>query len=217
VVRCAILGQVDLSAPYSPFLSATDAQVLSALAGTTRPMSGREIARLVGMAQTGVWRTLQRLTEHGLVNEEAAGGRTFLYTLNREHLATDAVISLTRLRLALIERIKKQVEPWPLQPTHASIFGSAARGDGDTKSDIDIFVVRPRGIDEEDTQWRKQLNDLADSVLRWTGNHAGVADVAQKEIPRLKRERPPIVGEIEKDGVLLTGTAIKSLFAVRRR
>lgn len=180
-------------------------------------MSGRELARLVGMAQTGVRRTLQRLTEHGLVNEEAAGRRTFVYTLNRQHLAVDPAIALTRLRHTLIERITQRMETWELQPSHASIFGSAARGDGSTESDVDIFIVRPRGIDEEDARWRTQLNDLADAILRWTGNHAGVADIAQTEIARLKKERPPIVESIEEDGVLLTGTPVKTLFAARPR
>ena len=35
-------------------------------------------------------------------------------------------------------------------PRSVPLFGSAARGDGDTASDIDILVIRPRDVDEED-------------------------------------------------------------------
>ncbi|HVW89432.1 MAG TPA: nucleotidyltransferase domain-containing protein [Gaiellaceae bacterium] len=207
---------MDLSAPYAPFLSTTDARVLSVLAGTTRPLSGREVARLSEMAQTGVWRSLRRLTEHGLLHEQAAGGKTLLYTMNRDHVAADPAVALTRLRQLLIERIREQIERWPLQPIHASIFGSVARRDGDAKSDVDIFVVRPRDVDDEDERWRAQLDALAEAVLRWAGNHAGIADIGEAQVNRLARERPPIVGELERDGIPLVGPAIGELFAGRR-
>jgi len=208
---------MDMSAPHAPFLSQTDAKVLSTLAGTTRPLTGREIARLVEMAQNGVWRALQRLTSHGLVAEQEAGGSALLYTLNRDHLATDAVLSLIRLRSTLVERIKSRFQSWEIQPAHASIFGSAARGDGDTASDIDIFVVRPKGIDGENEHWRDQINTLADSVLQWTGNHAGISEVPQADVARLKKERPPIVEELARDSILLVGPSASELFSSKRR
>jgi predicted nucleotidyltransferase len=74
-----------------------------------------------------------------------------------------------------------------------SAFGSAACGAGDTRSDIDIFVVRPRDISAEDTRWREQLARLSDHVLVWTGNHAGLSEVCEAGTRRLRRERPPIV------------------------
>jgi hypothetical protein len=36
------------------------------------------------------------------------------------------------------------------RPVHLSISGSAARDDGDTASDIEIFVVRPRDVADDD-------------------------------------------------------------------
>lgn len=136
-----------------------------------------------------------------------------LYTLNRDHLAADAAIALIRLRSALIERITQELGNWETKPTHASVFGSAARGDGDTTSDVDIFIVRPAGTDEEDETWRSQINTLSDSILSWTGNHAGISEVRDSDVARLGRERPPIVEELEKDALPLLGPPADKLFS----
>jgi predicted nucleotidyltransferase len=207
---------MDLSSPYAAVLSPAEGPILAVLAGTTKALSGREVARLSGVSVNGAWKALQRLAEHGLVNEEPAGGRTTLYSLNRDHLAAEAIISLTRLRSSLVSRIKEQLASWEIQPVHASLFGSAARGDGDTASDIDIFVVRPKGVDEEDTKWRSQLDELADAVRSWTGNHAGISEIPGSELARLRRERPPVAEDVERDGITLFGEPASTLLRRRR-
>lgn len=206
---------MDLSSPYTAVLSRTSGRVLSVLAGTTAPLGGREVARLAGVSQNGAWRALRRFVEQGVVIEQPAGGRSLLYTLNRQHLAADAIITLTRLRAILIERITERVAGWEIQPIHASIFGSTARGDGDTGSDIDILVVRPRDVDEEDERWRSQINSLASDIHFWSGNHAGIAEISERDLGRLRRMRPPVIGEVTADGITLIGDEPSSLF--RRR
>lgn len=207
---------MDLSSPYTVALSKTHGQVLSVLAGTTRPLGGREVARLAGVSQNGAWRALRRLVDQGVVIEQPAGGRTILHTLNREHLAAGPIITLTRLRSILIERLREHLAGWEVQPIHASIFGSAARGDGDTGSDIDILVIRPREVDEEDERWRSQIDSIAAAVQYWTGNHAGIAELSERELPRLRRERPPVVENVAADGITLVGDEPSSLFRRRR-
>jgi hypothetical protein len=136
-----------------------------------------------------------------------------VYTLNRDHLAAQPAIALARLRATLLERLRTTIDGWHPAPLHASLFGSAARGDGDTTSDIDLLVIRPVGIHEDDPAWRAQIESLADDVLRWTGNHAGIADVGEGDLKRLSRDRPPIVEEVERDAILLAGTPVDNLFA----
>ncbi len=64
---------------------------------------------------------------------------------------------------------------WRVGPIHVSVFGSAARANGDVESDIDVFVVRPEAIGEDNEQWRAQIDKLAKDVESWSGNHAGIA------------------------------------------
>ena len=200
-----IVDTMDVAHPYTAVCPTLDSDVLSVLAGTTRPLTGREVARMLSRAShSGVLNVLNRLAEHGLVDRQEAG-RAFLFTLNREHLAAPAVEALASMRSELFDRLRGAVAAWAPAPVHVSLFGSAARGDGDTRSDIDIFVVRPAGVSEEDRDWRAQLDSIARQVQRWTGNHAGIAEVAESEIPRLRTSARPIVVELRKDAITLAG------------
>jgi predicted nucleotidyltransferase len=196
---------MDLSRPWGLIRSSIDTEVLLVLSGTTRPLTGREVARLVRTgSQPAVNASLRRLAEEGLVHAEEAGN-AYLHTLNREHLGAPVVELLRDIRRELERRLRVEIEEWTIAPAHASIFGSAARGDGDTSSDIDIFVVRPAGVDEDDAGWRQQLDQLADHVYDWTGNHAGISEVSAADVRRLRRERPPVVDELRRDAITLAG------------
>lgn len=181
------------------------------LAGTTRPMTGREIARLMGRkSHSGVLDALNRLTEHGVVDREEAG-RALLFTLNREHLAAPAVDLLAHMRSELFDRLRRAVGSWKIAPVHVSVFGSFARGEGDTDSDIDLFVVRSQGIERGDPPWREQLDLLARGIQRWTGNPAGIAEVGKEEILRLRKEEPPILAELREDAITIAGSEASAL------
>src|SRR6266436_1902633 len=126
----AILIAVDLSHPWALIRSPIDMEVLRVLRGTTRPLTGREVARLVSTgSQPTVNAILRRLSAEGLVHAEEAGN-AYLYTLNREHLAAPAVELLADVRTELERRLRVEIAAWDVVPVHVSIFGSAARGDG---------------------------------------------------------------------------------------
>lgn len=207
--------EMDVARPYTALCPTLDAGVLSVLAGTTRPLTGREVSRLLGRrSHSGVLDTLDRLTEHGLVDREEAG-RAFLFTLNREHLVAPAVDLLAQLRGELLERLAQLVGSWKIAAIHVSLFGSMARGEGDTSSDIDLFVVRPAGVEHEEPQWREQLDLLARKVQRWTGNPAGIVEVGQEEIPRLRKEDPPILADLRSDAITVAGAEAATLLGER--
>lgn len=202
---------MDLAQPYTAICSPLDGGALSVLAGTTRPMTGREIARLMGRtSHSGVLIALNRLTAHGLVDREEAG-RALLFTLNREHLAAPAVGLLADMRSELFNRLSHAVGSWEIAAVHVSLFGSFARGEGDTSSDIDLFVVRPKGVERENSRWREQLDLLARQVERWTGNRAGIVEVGKAEIPRLRKEKPPILPELRADAITIAGPEVAAL------
>jgi DNA-binding transcriptional ArsR family regulator len=202
---------MDVARPYAAICPTLDTTVLNALAGTTRPLTGREVARLTGRSShSGVLDALNRLTEHGLV-DRAEAGRALLYSLNREHLAAPAVDVLAGMRAELLERLRHAIGEWDVAPIHVSLFGSVARGDGDTRSDVDLFVVRPDGIAAEDPAWQAQRDDLAVRIQRWTGNRASIAEVAKAELARLRSRTPPVVQELLADAIVLHGRPIAEL------
>ncbi len=202
---------MHLARPYAAISPTLDGEVLVVLARTTRPLTGREVAKLAKRgSQAGINRTLRRLVEHGVVEAQEAGA-AILYTLNDDHVVAAAVSSLADLRVELVRRLKQSLQAWKTRPLHASLFGSAARGDGKTSSDIDVFIVRPSGIDENDRRWREQLDQLARDVQRWTGNQLGLAEISKRDVRRLRRIKPAVASELRADAITLVGPPVSEL------
>jgi predicted nucleotidyltransferase len=114
-------------------------------------------------------------------------------------------------RVELVRRLRELAEAWEVKPAHLSLFGSAARGDGDTHSDIDLFLVRPARVAAEDEAWRGQVEHLEESVRRWTGNDSGIVEVSEKQMAALRRRRPPALRELNSDAVDIAGLPVRKL------
>lgn len=207
---------MDLSNPASAVVPTLDAAVLAVLAGTNRPLTGREVQRLCGHSQARVQDILNRMTDHGLLDAVEAGPAR-LYTLNREHVAADAAIMLSDLRSRLFERIRNHLEQWSLPPVAAAVFGSAARGDGGPDSDIDVLIVRPGKIDQDDPRWAGAVDDLSRSIGRWSGNHASIIQATSAQIAEMVERVEPIVAALQSDVVALTETEVLTLPRKGRR
>jgi len=201
---------MDVSRPYGVISHPLDGSVLHVLTGTTEGLTGRRVAELAAKTQEGTRKALVRLVETGIVEQEEAGN-AILYRLNRQHLAAPAIEQLTDLRHMLLRRLTETFEAWRHPPLHASMFGSAARGDGDTHSDIDLFLVRPASVDADEQAWRDQVERLTVDVHGWTGNHANVVEVTETSLGDLRRRRPAVVDSIEADAVNLVGPSAARL------
>lgn len=212
-----IVLNMDVARPYSAVAPTVEGDVLVALAGTTRQLTGRQVAQLVRRgSQKAVSVALDRLVEQGVVLREEAG-RAYLHVLNRDHIAAPVVELLAAMRGELLRRLREHLAGWSVVPSHASLFGSAARGDGDTQSDIDLLIVRPEGVNDDDHTWRSQLDELAQAVRVWTGNHAGIVELSKAEFRELPARRPPILADLRADGIDLAGTPLrKALKGIRR-
>lgn len=204
---------MDLARPARSVVPTLAAEVLVALAGARRPLTGRQVASLAGGSQRGVASVLHHLEASGLVDVQPAGS-ALLYSLNREHVAADAVRSLVDLRGRLFRRISDRFGQWRHAPVAAAVFGSAARGDGDTASDIDLFVVRPQEIDESDADWSRDVAALRAAVLRWSGNPCSVVEVTPSQVRAMVERGEPVVDELRRDAVPLTDAAVLAIRGV---
>jgi hypothetical protein len=207
---------MNVSRAYSAVTPTVEGDVLVVLAGTTQPLTGRRVARLTRRGSVAaVAKALDRLVRQGLVLRQEAPPAS-LYTLNRQHVAAPAVETIALIRTVLLNRLRDAFSTWNIPPLHASLFGSAAREDGDLDSDIDIFVVRPTGVDAENPTWNEQLQDIGDAVLAWTGNHAGIVDFTEQDIQRMRDESPPVLDDLRRDGIDLAGTPLRELLGSAR-
>lgn len=193
-----------------------DGDVLITLSRVSHPLTGRGVARLVReRSVAGVAEALDRLVRQGLVTRVEIPP-AMVHTLNRDHLAAPAIEILAEMRTALLDRLKRAVSGWEIAPVHVSMFGSAARGDGSSDSDIDLLVVRPGGIDSEDAVWAEQVGALRKLVSDATGNRASIFELVATEIEQMIDDAPPIVGELRRDAIDLAGTPLRELMGEPR-
>ncbi|MGH9040566.1 MAG: nucleotidyltransferase family protein [Acidimicrobiia bacterium] len=200
---------MDPSNPIGSVIPSAHGPVLTVLARTDRPMSGRQTAALVGgrVTQSRVNSILQALTEAGIVLcEEHPPAR--LYRLNRDHVAAGAIAALAGLRDELLSRMRQHIVAWPVQPAAVWLFGSAARGDGGPRSDIDVLAVRHRRVEEEDPRWIAQLESFATDVRAWAGNECRVIEYGEDEFGDLEAAGERLAAEIHRDGIHLAGARV---------
>lgn len=202
---------MDVGRPAAIALPAGTESVLRVLAGTDQSLGVREVARLAGVSPNRASQVLSDLADHGLVVVKDRGaGR--LCRLNREHLAAEPLLALVGLRTRLLDKLRSEVAAWPRRPVHVSLFGSAARGDGTTASDLDLLVVRAnRASDDLDDEWDQQLYDSGERILAATGNRAAWLVTTMTDLQRAVKFGEPIVDEWRRDGIHLAGRRLATL------
>lgn len=196
---------MDLARPFAVVTPTIDGDVLQALAGADTGFTGRGVHRLIGRrSQEGVRRALDRLTAQGIVGAETVGAST-VYRLNRAHLAAPHIEAIAQLRGELLTRLRARLDGWEIRPAYAALFGSAARGDMQAGSDIDLFVVRPAGVDPDDADWLDQVHTLVRDVAIWTGNDVRPVELAEDEALTAARDKRGVVADVAADGIHLAG------------
>jgi predicted nucleotidyltransferase len=121
--------------------------ILRLLFQTRGLFSGREISRLVGFSPTHTIANLRELEATGLVLRQRAGN-TDLYQLNDRNSAIYGVLSpifewesnlLSELTRMYADKLGKEL-------VSVRLFGSAARGEEELDSDIDLLLTLDDGV-----------------------------------------------------------------------
>ena len=199
---------VDFFRPYRVVTPTLEGPILRVLAGAESSLTRTQIRHLVEEAsEAGIRKALERLVNQGIVVEESIGGR-YLYQANRDHLLWPSIEGLFNARRLLRERVEQHAATWAPPPISIGLFGSIAAGTADEKSDVDILVVRPSMTSTDEDGWERQINDLQDSLMRWTGNPCDVIEMSLEELHAAHGRNEPIVhSPIEH----LTGTPVRDL------
>ena len=223
---------MDLSDPTRAVTPTLDGAVLAVLASTGKPLTVGQVANFaVRGSEIGIRRCLGRLVEQGLVRATLMG-RNHVYELNREHVAAEVALLFAGLRNKVWERLRTELWAWRPWPIYACVFGSAARGDGDEQSDIDLLLVhppfpgekKPTGLSRDirsqlsdalgaavlasdqvhaAERWEQQLDRLREQVHSWTGNRLQIVDMSFQEWRHPPKSHQPLLDEIHRDGIEL--------------
>ena len=158
----------------------------------------------------GVRRVLARLVVQGIVLADEHPHAT-LYLLNRDHVAAQAIVALTRLRSTIIDRIADELSHWSPEPVHAGLFGSFARGEATTTSDIDVLVViDPAGAADQEAR-AAQADRLATDIVRWTGNRGHIVETTPDIVAAMIAADDPLVASWRADHINLVGIRLLDL------
>jgi len=236
---------MDLSDPTRAVTATLDGTVLAVLAAAGKPLTVGQVAQqAVRGSEIGIRRSLARLVEQGIVRATLMG-RNQVHELNRDHIAASIADALAELRPELWKRLRAELSRWRPRPLYANVFGSAARGDGDESSDIDLLLVHPpfpgekkppranprfgsqfaealgefmasSGEIEAARQWEEQIDRLRQLVQGWTGNALQVVDVSFQDWRHPHGESEPLFVEAERDGIELMKSRVFTVWPVSR-
>jgi len=220
--------------PTRAVTATLDGPVLAVLASAGKPMTAGEVAALTPRgSEIGVRKSLARLVEQGIVRATEMG-RNRVHELNREHVAAPVAEALAGLRLSLWKRFRDTLGAWNPRPAYGCVFGSAARADGDARSDIDLLLVRAPVAGETDprrgsaglaeivagyaseftaaqltarqaSKWARQIEQLHELAPAWSGNPLQVVEMSTFEWADHRRRRTALFTEIDRDAIQVAG------------
>jgi predicted nucleotidyltransferase len=191
---------MDLGRPLADVIPGSRGRLLATLVQLEVPVTVRALSRHAGVAPQTALNIVNDLADAGIVSAERAGSAQMV-TLNRDHILAEPILSLSRTRARLVQRLTSELVASPLL-AGAWLFGSAARGTGDRQSDVDLLLVAEAST--QSAQWADAMAKLAEHVLSWTGNQAQLAEYTRSSFARLVRGNNPIVAAVRADGIALT-------------
>lgn len=170
------------------------------------------MARATGISHVICSRSLQELSQHGLVKMRKAD-RSILYSLNKEYILVDEMLLPLFLKeknmfLSLTKTILSPLSG--TKPISIILFGSQidekrARPD----SDFDILCVTP-----DETNLKKIKSEISQSeaqVERKFGNRLSLLIMKRNEFLSRRRRRDPLILEIEEQNRLLFGKHFREI------
>jgi predicted nucleotidyltransferase len=136
-----------------------------------------------------------------------------LFRLVPEHIASRAILALARSADTVLDEMGRLAGALPHPPVSVIVFGSFARREADTDSDIDAVIVRPLDLDEEDETWSASLETWRQAVRRLTGNPVEVLEVSADQAATKLGRHGPLWANIRRDGHVVHGLTIDQLQA----
>src|SRR6056297_1113068 len=201
---------MDFVQPIEAVIPGAQGRILSVLVETTAPLNLRTLARLANVSPAQASRVLPGLVDLGIVERyEVPPSSQFL--LARSNVAAQAVIELARSKETASERIGLAAASMAVRPESVIVFGSFARGEAGVDSDVDVVVIRPDSIAENDDDWANALESWRDEAGEITGNSVEVVEVSFGEAGSKLRGRTEFWRNVRRDGISVHGLSIEQI------
>lgn len=107
----------------------------------------RELARLTGTSAGTLHKELSKLTEGGVLRRQAVGNQV-RYSANQDCPIFEELANILRKTSGLVDVLASALSGFESQVDLAFVFGSLARGEQNSASDVDVMVVGSLGFAE---------------------------------------------------------------------
>lgn len=205
---------VDFVRPIEAIVPGAQGRVLAVLAETSAELNLRTIAQLAGISQAQASRLLPDLVALGVVERREVPPSS-LFRIVPEHVASQVLLALARSTDIVLDEMSRLAGALPHPPVSVIVFGSFARREAETDSDVDVVVVRPAQVDEDDDAWSASLEAWRRHVRLLTGNPVEVLEVSADEAATKLAGRSQVWADIRREGRVAYGLDIDELRAVR--
>ena len=160
----------------------------------------REISREVNIDVKAVGLQLKRLVQANVLSNSRRG-RNKEYRLNLGNLATRSYLLLAEVFATinylgdnfLIKKLSTEIEDKVQAPI--ILFGSYARGEATEDSDIDLFIISEKDIDEE----------AVTEVTRLTGREVNIKTTNNHKFLMGLMDNDPLIKEVISNHVVIKG------------
>jgi predicted nucleotidyltransferase len=169
-----------------------------------RRWTGRELAKAARVSTSQAARDLRELSDVGILRWDVLG-RSYSWELSRNHVLFNPLADLFRLeanlRTELVRQIAEELESEPIR--QAKLFGSVARGDERSDSDVDLF------LEIKDASWAPQVNQALDRVRAriWRSFGNPVVPLVYTSSKVKRPPNPDLLSAIEHEGIDVKLTA----------
>jgi predicted nucleotidyltransferase len=205
---------MDFVRPVEAIVPGAQGRVLAVMAETAAELNLRTIAELSGVSQAQASRVLPGLVELGVLERREVPPSS-LFRFVPENVASKAILALARSVDTVLDELGHLAASLLVPPVSVVVFGSFARRDADAESDIDVLVVRPDDVDEDDEKWAASMEQLHTDARHLAGNPIEVLEVSAGEVVSLLRSRRPLWADIRRDGRVVHGLPLDELRGVR--
>lgn len=201
---------MDFARPVEAVVGGAQGRLLAVLLQITAPLSLRRLASLAGVSPAQASRVMPRLVELGIVDRyEVPPASQFV--LARDNVAAQVLLQLADARAIALRQIGEAASTISPEPVSVIAFGSFARGEAASDSDIDLAVVRSDDVDEDDEPWADSVDAWRRQVRTLTGNEVEIVEATVTEARRKLRGRSELWRNIQREGVVVHGLAVKEL------
>jgi hypothetical protein len=204
--------EVDYRRPVEVLIPDAQGRILAVLARTSEELTLTTLADLSGVSLAHAARITPRLVRLGVI-ERREVRPAVLVRLVPENLGARVLLALADLRHTLLEELRETARNIDPSPANITLLGSFARGDDDAMSDIDVLVVRPSAIGEEDPAWSESVARWEDHARRISGNPVNRIEVEEGDVAKLMRSGRSPWRAIRREGMTLDGRSLRELEA----